>query len=46
MGYTWHWKVDAQMGYSNPVPLRTYLGDVIGLVEFWPRLKLTVRHAS
>ena len=44
--YTWHWKVDAQMGYSNPVPLRTYLGDVIGLVEFWPRLKLTLRHAS
>jgi fatty acid desaturase len=43
--YTWHWKVDAQMGYSNPVPLRTYLGDVIGLVEFWPRAKLTVRHA-
>ena len=44
--YTWHWKVDAQMGYSNPVRLRTYLGDVVGLVEFWPRLKLTVRHAS
>ena len=44
--YTWHWKVDAQMGYSNPVSLRTYLGDVIGLVEFWPRLKLTLRHAS
>ena len=43
--YTWHWKVDAQMGYSNPVPFRTYLGDVIGLVEFWPRAKLTVRHA-
>jgi len=44
--YTWHWKVDAQMGYSNPVALRTYLGDVIGLLEFWPRLKLTLRHAS
>jgi fatty acid desaturase len=43
--YTWHWRVDAQMGYTNPVPLRTYLGDVIGLVEFWPRAKLTVRHA-
>jgi fatty acid desaturase len=43
--YTWHWKVDAQMGYSNPVSLRTYLGDVIGLLEFWPRLKLTLRHA-
>jgi fatty acid desaturase len=43
--YTWHWKVDAQMGYRNPVPLKTYLGDVIGLVEFWPRAKLTVRHA-
>ena len=44
--YTWHWKVDAQMGYSNPVRLRTYLGDVIGLLEFWPRFKLTLRHAS
>jgi fatty acid desaturase len=43
--YTWHWKVDAQMGYSNPVRFRTYLGDVIGLLEFWPRAKLTVRHA-
>jgi fatty acid desaturase len=43
--YTWHWKVDAQMGYCNPVSLRTYLGDVIGLVEFLPRLKLTLRHA-
>lgn len=43
--HTWHWKVDAQMGYRNPVSLRTYIGDVIGIVEFMPRLKLTVRHA-
>ena len=43
--YTWHWKVDAQMGYTNPVSLRTYLGDVVGLVEFWPRFKLTLRQA-
>jgi fatty acid desaturase len=43
--HTWHWQVDAQMGYRNPVKLRTYLGDIIGLVEFWPRLQLTVRHA-
>jgi fatty acid desaturase len=43
--HTWHWQVDAQMGYRNPVPLRTYVGDVIGIVEFLPRLKLTVRHA-
>jgi fatty acid desaturase len=44
--HTWHWKVDAQMGYTNPVQLRTWLGDVIGLLEFWPRAKLMVRHAS
>lgn len=44
--YTWHWKVDAQMGYTNPVKLITWFGDIIGLVEFWPRAKLTVRHAS
>ena len=43
--HTWHWKVDAQMGYSNPVRLRTWFGDVIGLLEFWPRAKLMVRHA-
>ncbi len=43
---TWHWKVDAQMGYSNPVTFRTWFGDVIGLLEFWPRAKLMVRHAS
>jgi fatty acid desaturase len=34
------------MGYTNPVRLRTWLGDVIGLLEFWPRAKLMVRHAS
>jgi len=44
--HTWHWTVDAQMGYSNPVRLRTWFGDVIGLLEFWPRAKLMVRHAS
>jgi fatty acid desaturase len=44
--HTWHWTVDAQMGYTNPVRLRTWLGDVIGLLEFWPRAKLMVRHAS
>jgi len=44
--HTWHWKVDAQMGYSNPVKLMTWFGDVIGLLEFWPRAKLTLRHAS
>ena len=44
--HTWHWKVDAQMGYSNPVRLRTWFGDVIGLLEFWPRAKLMVRHAT
>ena len=44
--HTWHWKVDAQMGYSNPVRLRTWLGDVVGLLEFWPRAKLMVRHAT
>ena len=43
--HTWHWKVDAQMGYTNPVRLRTWLGDVIGLLEFWPRAKLMTRHA-
>lgn len=43
---TWHWKVDAQMGYTNPVTFRTWFGDVIGLLEFWPRAKLMVRHAS
>ena len=43
--HTWHWQVDAQMGYRNPVSLRTYVGDVIGIVEFLPRLKLTLRHA-
>jgi len=43
---TWHWKVDAQMGYTNPVRFRTWFGDVIGLLEFWPRAKLMVRHAS
>jgi fatty acid desaturase len=43
---TWHWKVDAQMGYSNPVTFRTWFGDVIGLLEFWPRAKLMVRHAT
>jgi fatty acid desaturase len=42
---TWHWKVDAQMGYTNPVRMRTWFGDVIGLLEFWPRAKLMVRHA-
>ena len=44
--HTWHWNVDAQMGYSNPVKLLTWFGDVIGLVEFWPRAKLMLRHAS
>jgi fatty acid desaturase len=44
--HTWHWTVDAQMGYTNPVRLRTWFGDVIGLLEFWPRAKLMVRHAS
>jgi fatty acid desaturase len=44
--HTWHWTVDAQMGYTNPVRMRTWLGDVIGLLEFWPRAKLMVRHAS
>jgi len=44
--HTWHWKVDAQMGYSNPVRLRTWFGDVIGLHEFWPRAKLMARHAT
>jgi fatty acid desaturase len=44
--HTWHWKVDAQMGYTNPVGLRTWFGDVIGLLEFWPRAKLMVRHAT
>jgi fatty acid desaturase len=43
--HTWHWKVDAQMGYTNPVRLRTWFGDIIGLLEFWPRAKLLVRHA-
>jgi fatty acid desaturase len=43
--HTWHWKVDAQMGYSNPVRFSTWFGDVIGLLEFWPRAKLMVRHA-
>ena len=28
--HTWHWKIDAQMGYSNPVRLRTWFGDEIG----------------
>jgi len=44
--HTWHWKVDAQMGYTNPVRLRIWFGDVIGLLEFWPRAKLMVRHAT
>jgi len=44
--HTWHWQVDAQMGYTNPVRLRTWFGDVIGLLEFWPRAKLMVRHAT
>jgi fatty acid desaturase len=44
--YTWHWKVDAQMGYTNPVKLRTWFGDVIGLLEFLPRARLMLRHAS
>lgn len=44
--HTWHWTVDAQMAYTNPVRLRTWLGDVIGLLEFWPRAKLMVRHAT
>lgn len=44
--HTWHWKTDAQMGYTNPVKFTTWFGDVIGLVEFWPRAKLTFRHAS
>jgi len=43
--HTWHWTVDAQMGYTNPVRLRTWFGDVIGLLEFWPRAKLMARHA-
>lgn len=44
--HTWHWKVDAQMGYTNPVRFSTWFGDVIGFVEFWPRAKLMVRHAA
>ena len=44
--YTWHWKVDAQMAYTNPIKMKTWFGDIIGLLEFWPRAKLTLRHAS
>lgn len=43
--YTWYPRFDSQMPYHNPMTLRTYLRETLGLVALCDGLKLMSRHA-
>jgi len=44
--YTWHSAFDTQMPYQNPLTLRRYLRETLGVLPLWENIRVIVRLAG